>query len=294
MGEVVRRYGPWLSALIVGLVGFWIVMLVVLPQLMMVDFSFRPMLPPAELGGPRDVYTLRNYETLWANTIHRSIFFQTIWASALVTACTLVVCYPIAYFMAQVADRKTLPLLVLLLIIPFWINELLRTFAWYVVLAFNGPLNWLLLSLGLIDAPERWLGTPGAVIVGMVYVYILFMVFPIYNAMESLDRNQVEAARDLGASWTRIHRRVVIPHAKPGIAVGCIMTFMLAAGSYAVPSILGGPNSRWFTEIIYNWFFEGGNWNQGAAYAFILLILCVGFILLMMRLFKVGLTDVAK
>lgn len=294
MGEVVRRYGPWLSALIVGLVGFWIVMLVVLPQLMMVDFSFRPMLPPAEVGGPQDVYTLRNYETLWANTIHRSIFFQTIWASALVTACTLAVCYPIAYFMAQVADRKTLPLLVLLLIIPFWINELLRTFAWYVVLAFNGPLNWLLLSLGLIDAPQRWLGTPGAVIVGMVYVYILFMVFPIYNAMESLDRNQIEAARDLGASWTRIHRRIVIPHAKPGIAVGCIMTFMLAAGSYAVPSILGGPNSRWFTEIIYNWFFEGGNWNQGAAYAFILLILCVGFILLMMRLFRVGLTDVAK
>jgi spermidine/putrescine transport system permease protein len=294
MGEVVRRYGPWLSALIVGLVGFWIVMLVVLPQLVMVDFSFRPMLPPAELGGPRDVYTLRNYETLWANTIHRAIFFQTIWASALVTACTLVVCYPIAYFMAQVADRKLLPLLVLLLIIPFWINELLRTFAWYVVLAFNGPLNWLLLSLGLIDAPRRWLGTPGAVIVGMVYVYVLFMVFPIYNAMESLDRNQIEAARDLGASWTRIHRRIVIPHAKPGIAVGCIMTFMLAAGSYAVPSILGGPNSRWFTEIIYNWFFEGGNWNQGAAYAFILLVLCVGFILLMMRLFRVGLTDVAK
>lgn len=294
MREVVRHYGPWLSALIVALVAFWIVMLVVLPQLLMVDFSFRPMLPPSAVGGPDDVYTLRNYATLWANTIHRSIFLQTIWASALVTVCTLVLCYPIAYFMAQVADRRRLSLLLLLLIVPFWINELLRTFAWYVVLAFNGPLNRLLLAFGLIDAPQRWLGTPGAVILGMVYVYILFMVFPLYNAMESLDRNQIEAARDLGASWARIHRRIVIPHAKPGIAVGCIMTFMLAAGSYAVPAILGGPNSRWFTEIIYNWFFEGGNWNQGAAYAFILLVLCVGFIVLMMRLFRVGLGDIAK
>ncbi|QQP89215.1 ABC transporter permease [Skermanella sp. TT6] len=294
MTEVLRRYGPVLTAIIVALCAFWVVMLVVLPQILMIDFSLRPSLPPSRVGGPDDVYTVQNYVTLWNNAIHRSIFLQTIWASALVTALTFAVCYPVAYFMAQVARPRTLPMLVLLLVIPFWINELLRTFAWYIILAFNGPLNLLLVNLGLIDRPIRFLGSPAGVIVGMVYVYILFMVFPLYNAIESLDRNQIEAARDLGSGWLRIHRRIVIPHAKPGIAVGCIMTFMLAAGSYAVPALLGGPNSRWFTEIIYNWFFEGGNWNQGAAYAFILLVLCVGFILLMMRLFKVGLTDVAK
>ncbi|UEM03196.1 ABC transporter permease [Skermanella mucosa] len=294
MTEVLRRYGPVLTAIIVALCAFWVVMLVVLPQILMIDFSLRPSLPPSRIGGPDDVYTVQNYVTLWNNAIHRSIFLQTIWASALVTALTFAVCYPVAYFMAQVARPRTLPMLVLLLVIPFWINELLRTFAWYIILAFNGPLNLLLVNLGLIDRPIRFLGSPAGVIVGMVYVYILFMVFPLYNAIESLDRNQIEAARDLGSGWLRIHRRIVIPHAKPGIAVGCIMTFMLAAGSYAVPALLGGPNSRWFTEIIYNWFFEGGNWNQGAAYAFILLVLCVGFILLMMRLFKVGLTDVAK
>jgi spermidine/putrescine transport system permease protein len=292
--EVLRRYGPVLTALIVALTAFWVVVLIVLPQLLMVDFSLRPSLPPSRIGGPEDVHTLRNYVTLWNNTVHRSIFFQTIWASSLVTFCTLVLCYPVAFFMAQVARPRTLPVLVLLLVIPFWINELLRTFAWYIILAFNGPLNLALVWLGLLDQPVRLLGSPAGVIVGMVYVYILFMVFPLYNAIESLDRNQIEAARDLGSGWLRIHRRIVIPHAKPGIAVGCIMTFMLAAGSYAVPALLGGPSSRWFTEIIYNWFFEGGNWNQGAAYAFILLVLCVGFILLMMRIFKVGLTDVAK
>ncbi len=196
--------------------------------------------------------------------------------------------------MAQVARPKSLPLLILLLVIPFWINELLRTFAWYIILAFNGPLNLALVWLGMLDQPVRLLGSPAGVIVGMVYAYILFMVFPLYNAIESLDRNQIEAARDLGSGWLRIHWRIVIPHAKPGIAVGCIMTFMLAAGARRARPCSAAPSSRWFTEIIYNWFFEGGNWNQGAAYAFILLVLCIGFILLMMRMFKVGLTDVAK
>ncbi|CAO3418312.1 ABC transporter permease [Azospirillum endophyticum] len=294
MTEVLRRYGPVLTGVILLAVALWLALLVVLPQLMMIGFSFRPSLPPSKLGGPEDVFTVRNYLTLWTNQIHLAIFLKTIWASAIVTATTLAVCYPVAFYLAQVAPKRRLPLLILMLVVPFWINELLRTFSWYIILAFNGPLNALLLGLGIIDEPQRFLGGDGGVIVGMVYVYILFMVFPLYNAIESLDRNQIEAARDLGAGWLRIHRRIVLPHAKPGIAVGCIMTFMLAAGSYAVPALLGGPNSRWFTEIIYNWFFEGGNWNQGAAYAFILLVLCIGFILGAMRLFRVGLADIAK
>ncbi|ANC92351.1 ABC transporter permease [Azospirillum humicireducens] len=294
MTEVLRRYGPVLTGVILLAVALWLALLVVLPQLMMIGFSFRPSLPPSKLGGPEDVFTVKNYLTLWTNQIHLTIFLKTIWASALVTATTLAVCYPVAFYLAQVAPKRRLPLLILMLVVPFWINELLRTFSWYIILAFNGPLNAILLGLGIIDEPRRFLGGDGGVIVGMVYVYILFMVFPLYNAIESLDRNQIEAARDLGAGWLRIHRRIVLPHAKPGIAVGCIMTFMLAAGSYAVPALLGGPNSRWFTEIIYNWFFEGGNWNQGAAYAFILLVLCIGFILGAMRLFRVGLADIAK
>ncbi|CAO3353328.1 ABC transporter permease [Azospirillum melinis] len=294
MTEVLRRYGPVLTGVILLAVAVWLALLVLLPQLMMIGFSFRPSLPPSKIGGPEDVFTVRNYLTLWTNQIHLSIFLKTIWASALVTATTLAVCYPVAYYLAQVAPKRRLPLLILMLVVPFWINELLRTFSWYIILAFNGPLNAILLGLGIIDEPQRFLGGDAGVIVGMVYVYILFMVFPLYNAIESLDRNQIEAARDLGAGWMRIHRRIVLPHAKPGIAVGCIMTFMLAAGSYAVPALLGGPNSRWFTEIIYNWFFEGGNWNQGAAYAFILLVLCIGFILGAMRLFRVGLADIAK
>ncbi len=291
---LLRRYGAALSGVIVAVTAVWLLLLIVLPLLVMVDFSFRPNLPPARVGGPEDVWTAANYLTLWRNPVHLAIFAKTIWGSLLVTVVTLVVCYPVAFALAQVVRPGTVPLLVTLLIVPFWINEVLRTFAWYLIFAFNGPLNAILVGTGLLAAPERWLGADGTVLVGMVYVYVLFMVFPLYNALESLPREQVEAARDLGAGWARIHARIVVPHAKPGIAVGCIMTFMLAAGSYAVPALLGGPRSRWFTEVVYNWFFEGGNWNQGAAYAFILLALCILFVLVMMRLFRVGLADVAR
>ncbi|WP_111640270.1 ABC transporter permease [Marinomonas shanghaiensis] len=292
--QLKARFGSGLAVGIIGMIAIWLIALVILPQLLMVDYSFRPNLLPADIGGPKDVYSLTNYETLFSNKIHLAIFFKTIWSSVLVTSLTLVVSYPIAFYLAKVATPQKAALCLLLLIIPFWINEILRTFSWYIILAYKGPLNALLLGVGIIDRPIRFLSGDGGVLIGMVYAYILFMIFPIYNAIESLDTNQIKAARNLGAGWIRTHWRVVIPHAKPGIATGCIMTFMLAAGSYAVPALLGSPGSRWFTQIIYNWFFEGGDWNQGAAYAFLLLVICIGFIALVMRVFKVGLGDIAK
>lgn len=294
LNQLKARFGSGLAIGIVGMIAIWLIALVILPQLLMVDYSFRPNLLPADIGGPKDTYSLVNYETLFSNHIHLKIFFKTIWSSVLVTALTLIVSYPIAFYLAKVATPQKAALCLLLLIIPFWINEILRTFSWYIILAYKGPLNAALLGLGLIDRPIRFLSGDGGVLIGMVYAYILFMIFPIYNAIESLDTNQIKAARNLGAGWIRTHWRVIIPHAKPGIATGCIMTFMLAAGSYAVPALLGSPGSRWFTQIIYNWFFEGGNWNQGAAYAFLLLVICIGFIALVMRVFKVGLGDIAR
>ncbi|MCH8532440.1 MAG: ABC transporter permease [Saccharospirillum sp.] len=288
------RFGLPVSVTILLLLWFWLIVLVILPQLIMIDYSFRPNLLPAQMGGPEDGYTIGNYQTLANNDIHRTIFFKTIWSSILVTFLTLVVCYPVAYFLAQLASTRQAMLIALLLVIPYWINEILRTFAWYLILAFQGPLNAVLLGLGFIDRPIRFLSGDSGVLIGMVYAYLLFMVFPLYNALESLDPNQVRAARNLGAGTIRTHWRIIIPHAKPGIATGCIMTFMLAAGSYAVPALLGSPGSRWFTQIIYNWFFEGGDWHMGAAYAFVLLILCIGFIALVMKVFKIGLGDIGR
>ena len=129
---------------------------------------------------------------------------------------------------------------------------------------------------------------------GLSYAYILSMIFPLYNAIESLDKNQIEAARDLGAPWWHIHLFVVMPYAKPGIAAGCTLVFMLCAGALAAPQILGGPSSLWFTQVVYNWFFQAFDWTRGSAYAFALLVSCIIFVLVMLRLFKVSLAEIAR
>ena len=201
--------------------------------------------------------------------------------------------------MASSGRRDRVALMLLCLVVPYAINELLRIFAWVMILETRGLLNAALDALGLIDLTAgegvRWVASNGAVFAVVVYTYLLFMVFPIYNALDTLDRNQVDAATDLGASPWRIHARVIVPHAKPGIAVGCIMTFMLAAGSIAVPEIVGrGMHPDWFSQVISRRFFEADAWNQGAAYATALLVACLAFILLVMRLFGVGIRDIAK
>jgi spermidine/putrescine transport system permease protein len=229
----------------------------------------------------------------FTNKLHLAIFFKTIWSSIIVTSVALAICYPIAFYLAKVARGGKVGLLMLGLIIPYWINELLRLFAWQIILADSGILNMLMIFLGIITDPINFRAGNGAVVLGMTYAYILFMVFPIYNVMESLDRNQLDAARDLGASWLRIHRKIVIPYAKPGIAVGCTMTFMLAAGTVAAPQLLGSPSSFWFTQVI-NTNFETANWNQGAAYATLLMLLCMIFMFIMLKLFKVGLKELTQ
>lgn len=294
MRALIRRYGPGIGLYAICASFLWIAVLVVLPDLLMIDYSFRPNLVPGERGGPADRYILGNYIALFASAVHFKIFLKTIWCSALVTALCLAACYPVAFHLAKGTSRQRALRLLVLLTIPFWINEILRSFAWFIILAYQGPLNGFLLGLGLVPRPVRFLSGDTGVVIGMIYAFILFMVFPLYNAMESLEVDQVDAARDLGASTRRIHWRIVVPHAKPGIAAGCIMVFMLAASSYAVPSILGSTSSYWFTQAIYQWFFEGQNWPQGAAYAFVLLVTCLLFIFLMMRLCRVGLADIAK
>jgi spermidine/putrescine transport system permease protein len=295
-----ERNGLVLGIAFIALVGLWALFLVVLPYLYMVVESFHPTLRPVERGGPNDVLTIAQYQSFFvaptggANTTHMGAFVFSIVASIAVTALNFAICYPLAFYMAQSGTPQKVRLILLALIVPYWVNEILRAFSLRLLLASKGLINQVLMGSGLIDEPIDFLGINVGLYVGLSYAYLLVMIFPLYNAIESLDKNQIEAARDLGAPWWRIHKDIVIPYAKPGIASGCTMVFMLAAGSLAAPQFLGGPRTLWFTSVIYNFFFQAFNWARGAAYAFLLLAACILFVMLMLRLFKVSLGETIK
>lgn len=296
-----ERNGTVLGIAFIGLVAFWTLFLVTLPYLYMIVESFHPRLPPAQRGGPDDMLTIAQYKSFFVsptdgewNTVHMGNFVYTIAVSAAITFLNLCICYPLAYYMAQSGTAQKVRLLMLALIVPYWINEILRAFAVRLLLASKGLINQAMMGTGLTDAPIDFLGSNTGMWVGLSYATLLIMIFPLYNGIESLDKNQIEAARDLGAPWWKIHRDVVIPYAKPGIASGCTMVFMLAAGSLAAPLFLGGPQQRWFTMTVYDFFFQSFNWPRGAAYAFILLAACITFVMVLLKLFNVKLGEAIK
>ena len=231
---------------------FWFVFLVIIPQLYMLDLSFRTNVPPLERGGPKDFYTFEHYQHFVFgsktaqdafNFVDLGVFGRTILVSIFVTLANLAFCYPIAFYIAKIANPSTARLLIVSLIIPFWINELLRSFALRILFANEGVINNVLTGIGIIDQGILFITYDIGLYTGLIYAYILLMMFPLYNAIESLDVNQIEAAKDLGSSTFRTHWRVVIPHAKPGIVSGCTMVFMLTVGALATPVVLSSPNT---------------------------------------------------
>ena len=303
MDSFYKKNGPVIATFFLVAIIFWLVFLIVIPQLYMLDLSFRPNLPPLLRGGADDVYTLSHYKHFLYgsetskdayNFVDIGVFLDTIITAVLVTIINLCFCYPIAFYIAKLATPNTARLLVLALIIPFWINELLRSFAIRILFAGEGVINNILLELGLINTAVNFIALDIALYTGLTYAYILLMIFPLYNALETLDTNQLEAAKDLGSSTVRTHWRIVIPHAKAGIASGCTMVFMLTAGALATPVVLSSPNTYWFTQLIYQWFNMNDNWSRGSAYSIILLLVSVTFVLLMMRLFKVTIGEVVR
>ena len=300
MLDAVTRFGRLGIALIFGSVAVWALILILIPHITLISYAFHANPGAIAKGLASEGWSIASFLPLFdpEDTLALRTFLRTMLTSGAITVLALVVCYPIAFYLAKVATSKSLNLLMLCLLVPFWINEVLRAYAWRSLMARLGLLNQLTsyLGLGTVDYFNYEipvLNANIALFVGLIYSYVLFMIFPMFNAMESLDSNQIEAARDLGASWLRVHRKVVIPHAKPGIASGCIVTFMLAAGSYIVPVLLGGRSSFWFTQAIESQF-SVLNWNGGSAYALVLEFVCLVFVIAMMRAFRVTLRDITR
>lgn len=246
----------------------WLFLLIVLPHIDLLIMSLRGK---NELREP--VWTLQNYMNFFTEPIYWLTFVRTAIYSILTTAITLVIGLPTAFYIAKVGRARMQGFFMILLLLPFWVSELVRVYGWMILLRESGVLNFFLLKLGILHRPVEMLYNDATMIMGLVYTSMLFMVVPLVSAMDSLDDGLIEAACDLGANKLVIWRDIIIPHCKPGIASGCIVVFMLSLGNYLTPNLMGGKNSLWFTEQIYNQFIASFNWNQGSAFGFLLLAL---------------------
>jgi len=257
----------------------WLIGLIVLPHVELAVLSLRARVAPR-------VYepSLAQYRTFFEEPLYWHTFVRTAVMSVIATACTLLLAFPIAWTIAKLARGRARSLLFVLCLIPFWVSETVRTLGWMILLRESGVLPALLVKLGLAGVPPELLYHDATLLVGLVYTSLLFMVVPLIGALDTLDDSLIEAAYDLGGSGFDILRRIIIPHAAPGITAGCIVVFMLTLGNYLTPTLLGGKNSLWFTEQIYTQVITRFNWEQGAAFGFLLLVLSTAIVWMGLKL----------
>ncbi len=257
----------------------WLIGLIVLPHVELSILSLRARVAPR-------VYepSLAQFRTFYEEPLYWHTFMRTALMSILATTITLLMAFPIAWTIAKLVRGKSKSMLFVMCLIPFWVSETVRTLGWMILLRESGVLPAFLVWLGVTPAPVEMLYHDATILVGLVYTSMLFMVIPLISALESLDDSLIEAAYDLGGNGWSILRQIVIPHAAPGIVAGCIVVFMLTLGNYLTPTLLGGKNSQWFTEQIYTQFITRFNWEQGAAFGFLLLGLSTAIVWAGLRL----------
>ncbi len=244
----------------------WIALLILLPHIGMGVLSLR------EKVGPRQYeFGFGNYIDFAQEPIYWNTLLRTGSMSLLVTALALIIGFPIAYYIAKIAGRRSRGALFLLCLVPLWVSDLIRAYGWILLLRETGIISGALQYVGLVSQPVEMLYNDAAVIVGLVYTVMLFMIVPLTSTLDGMDDAMIEAGYNLGGNGFTVLRRIIIPYAMPGIVSGCIIVFMLTAGSYLTPVLLGGKNSSWFTETIYEQFITRYNWEAGAAFGFLLL-----------------------
>ncbi len=244
----------------------WLVLLILLPQIGIGYLSLREKLGPGEY-----TFGVSNYVDFIREPIYWNTLLRTAWMSILVTILALIVGFPVAYYIAKIARQRSRAALFLMCLIPLWVSDLVRAFGWIVLLRETGLISGLLQKVGLINGPVELLYNDVTVVIGLVYTVVLFMIVPLVSTLDGMDDAMIEAGYNLGGSRFTVFRRIVVPYAMPGIVAGCIIVFMLTAGSYLTPILLGGKNSMWFTEQIYEQFVTRYNWESGATFGVLLL-----------------------
>lgn len=256
------RSFPWLviPPALVLIVLFGVPLLLVLA----VSFASR-----GTYGGIEWALTFTNYTSI-ADQLYLRIFWRSLWLAVVTTVICLAMGFPLAYVIAR-APRRWQGVLLFLVIIPFWTNFLVRTYAWMFILRTEGLLNQALLALGLIHEPLSILFTDWAVLIGLVYGYLPFMVLPLYAALERLDRSLVEAAWDLYAKPVQVFTRVVLPLSRPGVIAGCVLVFIPSLGAYVTPDLLGGARTMMVGNLIQHQYLVVRDWPFGSSLSFVLM-----------------------
>lgn len=255
----------------------WLLVFFFVPLAIMAAYSFAAR---GTYGGVDFIYSLDNYRRA-LDPIFVKLLLKSCLMAVAATAVTLAMGYPLAHWISfHGGPRKGI--LMLLVVIPFWTNFLIRIYAWMLLLNDHGVVNSALALFGIREI--RFLYNNKAVLLGLVYGYLPFMVLPIYNSLEKLDRTLLEAAHDQGATRFQALMRVTIPLAMPGIVAGCLLTFIPAVGAFVVPDLLGGPHAYAIGNLVTDQFLKARNWPFGAALSFLLILLVLAGVVLYLRM----------
>ena len=260
------------NIVITGVVG-WLMVFVFLPNIMIIATSF---LTRDDANLVEMVFTLDNYYRLF-DPMYAEVLLHSINMALVATLACLILGYPFAFFLAKM-PKKIQPLLLFLLMVPFWTNSLIRIYGLKIFLSTKGYFNEFLLWIGLIDKPLRIIYTPEAVVLGLVYILLPFMVLPLYSSIEKLDKPCLEAARDLGANKLQTFIRIIIPLTMPGIIAGCLLVMLPAMGLFFVADLMGGAKNLLIGNVIKSQFLNIRDWPFGAATS-ICLTLVMGLML---------------
>ena len=254
----------------VGPVTFWLLLFVLIPLIYVLGISF---MEKGVYGGVEASFTLANYKALF-DPLYLNIFLRSLIIAAATTFLCLIIGYPFAYFISK-RSPMTRVILLMLVIVPFWTNSLIRTYGWIIILRTEGLLNQVLMTLHIINEPLKIMYTNIAVMIGMVYTLFPFMVLPLYSSIEKLDKSLLEAANDLGAKPRNSFLKVTLPLTKSGIFAGSILVFIPTLGYFFIPDLLGGSKIMLIGNLIKNQFLTARNWPLGAALSMVLIVLTI-------------------
>jgi putrescine transport system permease protein len=278
---------PYLWLLAFFLVPFAIVLKISFSQTAIAAPPYRPLLDlAAGWEGLRSFVSQLStdaYALLASDPLYLSSYLKSVQVAAVSTALLLLIGYPIAYAMAR-SPRGFQPVLVMLVVLPFWTSFLIRVYAWINILQRDGLLNEALLALHIIDTPRAWLASDTAIYIGIVYSYLPFMVLPLYAVLEKIDQSLLEAAADLGCPRWKAFWRVTVPLSRTGVAAGALLCFIPIAGEFVIPDLLGGSRSLMIGQTLWTEFFSNRDWPVASAIAVVLLLLLVLPILVYERL----------